>query len=314
MPQSNYLGMIQPRDFPSLPSGWTSEWETFPSAEGLGGIKLRLFGVLHHPEGDAWKSPRALIVVHGIGEHSGRYLHFPHYVQSAVDAVYSYDHRGHGRSEGLQGHVDQFDFFAEDLKVAIRRLDEKLRARFGRSEISIFAHSLGGLITLRALFSDPHLPIVSAALSAPLLGMKVQVPMVKKTAAKLLSKVWGNLQMVTEIDPKLLSHDQEVVQAYSTDRLVHKKVTPRLFTEMTRAMEETRRRETGWEYPVLMQLPEEDQVTDTEAASRFFRSLKQRDKLLKTYPGFFHESFNEVRKELPFEDLVSWLIQHRKAP
>lgn len=308
MQQANNLGLIQPRGFPPLPERWVSDWETFPSADG----KFRLFGILHHPDGDAWQSPRALVVIHGMGEHSGRYLHFPHYLQKTVDAVYSYDHRGHGRSEGLQGHVDDFDAFSEDLKVGILRLDERLKNRFGKSEIHLFAHSLGGLIALRTLFSDSKLPIQSATLSAPLLGIRVEVPLPKKMAAFALSRLWGSLQLLSEIDARSLSHDQEVVQAYLSDRLVHKKVTPRMFTQMTAAMEEARKRETGLEYPVMMQVPEDDQVTDSEAAIRFFRSLKQRDKLLKTYPGFFHESYNEVGKELPFEDLEKWLNQHRK--
>jgi len=309
MQPANELGVIQPKGFPGLPEGWVSSWETFPSSDG----KTRLFGVLHHPHEDLWAGPRTLLVVHGMGEHSGRYLHFPYYLGNSVDAVYAYDHRGHGRSEGLQGHIDQFDAFTEDLKLGIRRLDERLKNRFGKSEIHLFAHSLGGLIALQALFSDSKLPIESVALSAPLLGIRVEVPFVKKFAAVTLSRLWGSLQLLSEVNARYLSHDQEVVQAYLKDRLVHKKVTPRMFTEMTAAMENARKREIGWEYPVLMQLPEEDQVTNSETAIHFFRALKHRDKLLKTYPGFFHESFNEVRKELPFEDLQKWLNQHQKT-
>lgn len=309
MQPANELGVIQPKGFPGLPKGWVSDWETFPSSDG----QVRLFGILHHPHLDDWEGARALVVIHGLGEHSGRYLHFPYYLEKTVDAVYSYDHRGHGRSEGLQGHVENFDSFAEDLKVGIRRLDERLKSRFGKSEIHLFAHSLGGLITLRALFSDPKLPVESVTLSAPLLGIKVEVPFPKKVAARALSRIWGSLQLLSEVDARQLSHDQEVVQAYLSDRLVHKKVTPRMFTQMTAVMEEVRKRETGLEYPVMMQLPEDDRVTDSEAAIRFFRSLKQRDKLLKTYPGFFHESYNEMRKELAFEDLEKWLNLHRKT-
>jgi alpha-beta hydrolase superfamily lysophospholipase len=247
-----------------------------------------------------------------MGEHCGRYLHFPHYLRNSVDVFYAYDHRGHGRSEGLRGYADRFDVFAEDLKLVIRNLDERLMSRFGKSEIHVFAHSFGGLVALYTLFSDSRLPVQSLSLSAPLLGIKVAVPVVKKWAGIALSRVWGSIQMVNEIDPKDISHDPQVISAYVADRLVHNKITPRLFTEMTTAMNQVCKRESGLEYPLLMMIPEEDKITDSEASLRFFRALKQRDKLLKTYPGFYHESFNEIEKTKAFEDLETWLNQHRK--
>src|SRR5690349_9727169 len=77
-----YHGTLLPKGFPPLPADWISEWETFPASDGA----LQLFGVLHHPE--KWSGPRAVVVVHGFGEHGGRYLHVPHYLRDATDAVY----------------------------------------------------------------------------------------------------------------------------------------------------------------------------------------------------------------------------------
>jgi acylglycerol lipase len=300
----NYQGSLQPKSFPGLPAGWVSEWETFPSADG----KLQLFMVTHHPE--KWVSPKVLLVLHGMGEHGGRYLHVPHFTQSEVGAVIMLDHRGHGRSEGLRGHVDSFDLFADDVAATIRRVDESLRKRFGRSEIHVLAHSLGGLILLRTLFLHPGLPLQSVTLSAPLLGVRVELPLAKRMAAHLMSRVWGSLHMTSEIDPKQVSHDSEVAEAYTADRLTHGKGTPRFYVELMNAIADTLTRDSGIDIPFQLLVPLEDRIVDPDASLRFFRNLKSREKRLRTYPGFYHESFNEIGKEQAFEDLRSWINMH----
>jgi len=303
-----YQGALQPKSFPGLPENWTSEWETFPSSDGA----LQLFAVTHHPV--AWaKEPqgfKALIVIHGLGEHGGRYLHLPHFLKSAVDCVFCLDLRGHGRSEGLRGHVERFDLHAEDVALAIYRLEDHLTKRFGKAEIHLFGHSMGGLIALRTLFLQPNLPIKSATVSAPLLGVKVPVPAIKKAAGQVLSRLWGSIHMRNELDPRLVSHDAEVVQAYQQDRLVHDKVTPRFYTELQSAIADTMARDSGMNYPLQIVVPLQDAIVDPEASLAFFRALKHRDKQLKTYPGFFHEPVNELGKEQVFEDIRTWITRH----
>lgn len=309
--RNNYQGVLQPRGFPPLPQDWTSEWETFPSSDG----KLQLFAVTHHliSAVNAAGNGRALVVLHGHGEHGGRYLHFPHYVRDTVDTVYCLDLRGHGRSEGLRGHVDRFDLFTEDVALAIHRLDDQLRKRFGKSEIHVQAHSMGGLIGLRLGFLNKSLPVRSFTISAPLLGLRVHVPPVKKLVGQALSNIWGTLHMNSELDATKVSRDPEVVSAYLADRLNHSKVTPRFFTEMTRAMADTVKRHSGFDYPIQMMVPLQDQIVDPEVTLQFFRELKCKsssDKVLKTYAGFYHEPYNEIGKEQVFEDLKSWITAH----
>ncbi len=299
---------MQPQHFPALPPGWISEWSTFASSDD----QLQLYSVLHHSE-ENWTNPRTLVVLHGLGEHGGRYLHVPHYVQSAVGAVYCLDHRGHGRSEGIRGHVDRFDLYVDDAVLAIQRLDESLKKRFGQSEIHLLAHSMGGLIGLRTLLHPADLPLASASISAPLLGLEIQAPWLKRWLGVALSQIWGSVHLSTEFDARVLSHDPAVVAAYQADRLVHGKVTPRFYTEMQAAMADTRQRESGIRVPIQLLIPLQDRVVSAEAALQFYRSLKHRDKRLKTYADFYHEPLNELGKETVFEDLVTWIQQHSKA-
>lgn len=299
----------QPKGFPSLPEGWKSEWETYPSSDH----RLQLFSVTHEKSAGGH---RALMVVHGLGEHGGRYLHFPYFLQSEVDRVVCADLRGHGRSEGIRGHIERFDLFADDIALAVRRLDERLVSRYGKSEIHLFGHSLGGQIVLRTLFLNSDLPLSSVTVTAPLLAIRAPVPAVKKAAAFALSRLWGSLQLDTELDVSQISRDPLVVDAYATDRLVHSKMTPRFFSEMQAALADTLsrgKRASGIQYAVQFLVPSADQLVNSEVTQEFFQNLKQDDKRLKTYPGFFHEPFNEPGKAEVFDDIASWIAAHHSA-
>lgn len=247
-----------------------------------------------------------------MGEHGGRYLHFPHFLSSYFDHVYCLDHRGNGRSEGLRGHVDRFDLFADDAALAVRRHFEAVEKRHGRApEFHLFAHSMGGLIALRMMLKHPRLPLKSVSLSAPLLGIAARVPPIKKAAGIMLSRFWGSLQMTSEIDARVLSHDPEVVSTYHADRLVHKKITPSLFVGMEAAMADTLQGPTEMSYPLQFLIPMADQLVNSEKSLKYYSRLRMQDKALKTYPNFFHESHNEVGKEELFKDVLAWVDLHR---
>ncbi|OFZ21990.1 MAG: hypothetical protein A2X94_16160 [Bdellovibrionales bacterium GWB1_55_8] len=310
--RSIYQGVLQPTGFPGLPSGWVSQWETFAAT---GPSPLQLFAVTHHPSNwSAHPAPyRVLLVFHGLGEHGGRYLHLPHYLQDAVSAVQCVDFRGHGRSEGLRGDIKRFDDFVDDLILSVHRMDEQLKRRFGRSEIHVFGHSMGALVALRAFFQDPGIPVASATLSSPLLGIRVKVPPVKRGAAFLLSKVWGSLHLISELNPEELSHDRAVSEAYVADRLVHRKVTSRFYFELLSAVQKTAqmaRKRAKTAVPLQFLAPLEDRIVDSDTVIRFYHQLKHKIKELRTYDGFFHESVNEMGKEAALEDIKKWILKN----
>ncbi len=306
MPRNN-TGVLQPKGFPPLPTGWGYECETYSSVDGLAQVYSATFEKKKPEKG---MGHRALIIAHGIGEHGGRYLHFPHYLKDSLDLIVAPDHRGHGRSEGLRGHVSRFTDYEDDFALAIRRLDEKLKKRYGKSEIHVLGHSLGSLIMLGTLSRFHDLPIRSATASSPLISLRMAVPAFKKYAAVAISRIWGNLQMDSGLDVSHLSHDREVLDTYLKDRLVHPKITPILFLSMQASMAKMAKKDQPFPYPLLALVPMDDPIVNPEAALNFYRALKINDKQLKTYPGFFHESFNEIGKEQVFEDLEKWIKQH----
>lgn len=298
---------LQPRGFPGLPADWVSEWETFRSADE----STKLFAQTHrHRE---WAGERSLVLIHGMGEHSGRYLHLPHYLQGSVRAVHVFDLRGHGRSEGVRGHVERFDSLVDDCAFVVRRFHESVLKKFGRAEVHLLGHSLGGHLALRTALLNPDLPVRTLQVSAPFLGLHADVPLFKRLGAQTLARVWGSLQLDTGLDARGICRDPEVVSAYLNDRLVHGKMTPRFFAGLTRAMVDTLSRDHGIEPPLQMLVPLADRIVDSEASQRFFRRLKHRDKRLKTYPGCYHEPMNEPCKEEVFADIRSWIDAHAEG-
>jgi alpha-beta hydrolase superfamily lysophospholipase len=307
-----YQGNLIPEGFPAPPSDWVYDAFSREASDG----KTQLFGyVCSRGESFGVKGKegahRALFVIHGMGEHGGRYLPFASWLSGAVDSLIAFDHRGHGRSDGSRGHVGVFDDLVDDAAALIRWLHERLVAKHGKSEIHLFGHSLGGQVALRVLFFHPDLPLASATISAPLLGIRAEVPAAKLWSARLLSRArLGWLQMDTGLETSRLSRDPEVVRAYERDRLVHSKMTPRFFAQLTRAMRDTCSRRLEIFPPVLFQVPLGDAIVDPDKAIEFFNTLNAKNKELKTYPGFYHEGFHEPGKERFLADLSEFIRAH----
>jgi lysophospholipase len=256
--------------------------------------------------------PRLLFILHGQGEHGARYSHFPTLLEGAVDGVISMDHRGHGRSQGVRGHVDHFEQYVDDAFSVLLSVQEEFTAKAsGRApNIHLLGHSMGGLIGLLLLQEKSVTFLKSATISAPLLELNFPVPAAKRAAGKLLSGVLGGLQMDTGLDVANLSHDAAVVAAYRSDQLVHSKATARFFTEMLGAMARASSRDSGIYVPVQFIVPLEDRIVSARATIDFHARLQSHDKRISKYDGFFHESFNEIEKDRAFEDLRRWIRAH----
>jgi len=292
--------MIIPEGFPGLPSSFEFTTQVVQSTDGEHSLFFNIF----KKKGTAPK--RGLLIVHGQGEHGGRYQHFPHYLQEEYDLFLAPDLRGHGRSEGIRGHVDSFEEYVDDALLAWNAL----RSKLGEGGVADwFAHSMGGAVTLLATQESSDLGIRNLMLSSPCLGLTVEVPMVKDIAARILSRVWGSLQMGTGLNSGVMSHDPAVAAAIERDSLHHTKATPKFYLDFVAAME--RIRETQLEIPaqtrVLFQLAGDDRVVSTPASERVFDKLAHPDKKKIVYPGLFHEIFNEQNKEQIFRDLLDWL-------
>jgi len=249
-----------------------------------------------------------LVVAHGLGEHSGRYINIFNRLIPAGFSIWALDFCGHGRSQGKRGHVDTFDQYVLDLKSLVEQAHQNGPSN---SKLFLLGHSMGGLIALNYTerFSETLDGVVA---SSPGLGLTVEVPAVKALLGRVMSSIWPGLSMGNELDASKISHDPDVVKAYLDDPLVHDRVTARFFTEFMSAMDETNTNVSGINVPILMQVAGEDHLTDAQSAKSFFERLDSPDKTLHFYDKLYHEVYNETRaeKETVIDDLEKWLVAH----
>lgn len=251
---------------------------------------------------------RTLFIVHGFGENGNRYRHWPHYLDGIVSSIFALDLPGHGLSEGKRGDCESAATFHRALTRSFHDLSP-----LAEGSVHGLGHSFGGLLVL-SLWRERLLPPMNSVIvSAPLLGLAQEPPRIKRSVGEWIEPLLGHLSLANEIDPAVLSREDSVITRYTNDPLNHDRITPRTFVEMTRLMKEV----SAWEGPVdrpfSMILPLGDRLVDAGKSFRFFRGLQttgRGKKVLHTFPGFYHESFNDKDRALPFNALGNWILQN----
>lgn len=249
---------------------------------------------------------KILCIVHGFGEHGGRYLHVPGFLGDVFQSFYAIDLRGHGRSGGMRGDAPDIDTFVADLKHALIELRKREPTT---SKFYLLAHSFGGLIALKLLLQEKKVGLEAAIISAPLLGLKLRIPKYKTVLANVLAHTVPRAQLSNEVNPSHLSHDPAIVEAYIKDRLVHRKMTPRLYIDLVRSMDWVVEQPGPLACPSLFLVPGSDKIVDSDRTLDFYRKIKYRYKQLMQYPHLYHEVFNEVDKAKVFEDVHQWVAK-----
>ncbi|MEO8058798.1 MAG: lysophospholipase [Burkholderiales bacterium] len=269
---------------------------------------------LHVREWPVTNSRGTVLIVHGLGEHVGRYTHVAAQLNAWGWSAVGYDHRGHGGSEGARGELHHSDDLLTDLALVI----DSVRAKHP-CPLVVLGHSLGGLVVARFVggASAPDAPawarpVDAVVLSSPALDAGTTAW--QKFLLSVLGPLAPNLAVSNGLKPTWISRDAAVVGAYMADPLVHDRITPRLARFIVDAGEWVRANAAAWPaVPALLLYAGSDRCV-APAGSRAFAAAAPKALLtVQEFKNMQHEIFNEPEQAEVFAVLGGWLARHGGA-
>ncbi len=270
--------------------------------KGYGGIEL--YYQRWRPGG----APRAILaIVHGVGEHSGRYMNVVNCLVPDGFTIYGFDLRGHGRSPGQRGYINRFAEFREDVRAYLQFVAQQEAGR----PVFLYGHSLGGLIVLDYVEHYPE-GLKGVIASGPAIG-KLGISPFLFAIARVLSVVAPRFSLKTGLDDEGLSRDAKVVQAYISDPLVHDLGTARLGTEVPAAAAYVNAHAADIRLPLLIVHGGADRLSLPEGSRAFFDKVSFADKQRIEYPGGYHEPHNDLDSQKAIADIEKWIEAHIQA-
>jgi alpha-beta hydrolase superfamily lysophospholipase len=266
--------------------------------EGTG--QLQLYEQAWHPQGEP---KAAVVVVHGLKDHSSRYAALAARLVEQGDAVYAFDLRGHGRSAGVRVDIDSFEEYLSDLDLFLARV----RIREPNRPLFVFGHSMGGaIVTLYAITRDPK-DIRGIVLSGAALRVDAPSPLLFGT--RVFASIAPEMGLFT-LDPHDFSRDPEVVRAGMSDPLVYQPGAPvHTARELVYAIDEIDEHMERVAVPLLILHGSADKVTPPSGSSELSRRARSWDKTLKSYDGLYHDLVHEPEKERVMGDIAQWIAE-----
>ena len=244
-----------------------------------------------------------LLLVHGLGEHAGRFEQLAQTLNAWGFAVRGYDQYGHGESGGARGGLPTDTRLLDDLAEVV----DDTRTRMADDvPLILLGHSLGGLVAARFVSLQMR-PVQALVLSSP--ALDVSMNMLQKLLVAVLPKLLPDLRVSNGLIPDFLSHDPKVVAAYKADRLVHDRISARLARFIADAGPATLAEAPLWSVPTLLLYAGDDQRVNAEGSRHFAQTAPA--KLLCSYcfETLYHEIFNELDAQPVFDTLQHWLEQ-----
>jgi alpha-beta hydrolase superfamily lysophospholipase len=251
------------------------------------------------PEGVAARG--VVVLVHGLGEHAGRYDHVARRLNSWGFAVRGYDQYGHGESDGVRGALPTETRLVDDVADVI----DSTRARMEpATPLILLGHSMGALIAGNVV-AFGQVQVDALVLSSPLFDPGLNG--FQKFLLATLPRIAPNLTVGNGVDPNFISHDPAVVAAYKADPRVHDRISGRLARFIADGGPQVIEHAPRWTVPTLLMYAGADRVVNPEGSRAFAAAAPQRVVSAHCFEGLYHEIFNEPESEPVFERLRQWL-------
>lgn len=245
-----------------------------------------------------------VVIVHGLGEHGGRYDHVGRRLAGTGLACYAADHRGHGRSGGARANIGRMSDVVADLADFVRFAEERTPG----VPTFVLGHSMGGLIALQYATGDAP-ELTGLVLTGPLARLDAGSPLLR-SMARMLSTLTPNLG-VQAVPADAVSRDPAVVAAYEADPLVHHgKVPARTGAELLAATRALPQRLPRLRVPVLVVHGTADRLAPPAGAQLVHDTVSSADRTLRLLDGLAHEVLNEPEQDQVLEEIVDWLDEH----
>lgn len=240
-------------------------------------------------------------LVHGLGEHSGRYAHVGEALTQAGYCLLALDLHGHGCSGGPRGHVDSFENFLTDIDLMLA----EAASRFPDKPRFLYGHSMGGILVLNyVLRRRPQLAGVVATASG------LRTPLREQKAKLLFARLAGSLlpsfSLPSGLQTAGLSRDRQLIESYEMDPLVHDRATLRMANETFAAVDWTLENAANFHLPLLLMHGTADELAYAHG-SQEFAGLVSGECDLKLWEGLYHELHNEPEQQEVFDYLIAWL-------
>ena len=261
-------------------------------------------GIELYGEAHLVKRPRShVVIVHGYGEHCGRYEHVAKVLNAAGHSVYCHDHRGHGHSPGLMALVVSADTLVADLALQIRRV----KGRAGEMPVFVLAHSMGAGIAVKAALTYP-LDVRGYLFSGPIIKISKDISPLLQKIAPVLGRMIPKIPVGNAGGSALLSRDVEVCKRFDADPLCYKGlVRARTGAELLKLAAWCERHLEEFHAPFLIAHGEADKLADIAGSKAMIARAQSEDKQILSFPGMEHEIMNEIGKEQVFEQMQRWI-------
>ncbi len=266
--------------------------------QGTDGLRLREQSWL--PDG----APKAVVILHhGLWDYSDYYAPFAEELIRHGYAVYAFDMRGHGRSDGPRSFIQSFDQYITDLDAFLKRV----RQRANGKPIFLFGHSLGGLIATTYVLANPKTDLRGVILSGAGLKEGHDVTPLLKTLVPIIGSIAPKLPSYKP-DFNFGSRDKNVVKRKRQDPLIdHTGLPARSGAEGLRAIANVQAQMEQFSAPVLIMHGTADRWTNSEGSQQLAARARSKDKALKLYDGFYHELLTDTNKAFVWNDVIGWM-------